>query len=89
MVQFGHINKRDLSFSETEERQADLFAEDNLIQPDLYKAFIEASNFTKVSILSFANNIAVDSGIVLGRLQKEGYVKYSSFNELKKQYEIK
>lgn len=88
-IVLGHINKRNLSFSEAEEKQADLFAEDNLIQPDLYKAFTEVSNFTKASIVSFANSINIDSGIVLGRLQKDGYVKYSSFNELKKQYEIK
>ena len=38
--------------------------------------------------LNFAKEIGVDPGIVVGRLQKENYIKYSYFNDLKTHYAI-
>lgn len=84
-IVLGHIGK--IEVSEADEKAADEFARDTLIPQLDYKAFTAGKNFTKRSITDFADSMEVDSGIVLGRLQKDGFVKYSSFNELKTQYE--
>ena len=52
----------------------------------LYTSFINKKSFSKSSIIEFAQLINIDEGIVLGRLQKDGYVPYSSYNSLKKKY---
>ena len=50
--------------------------------------FLNKGNFSKQNILSFAKEINVAAGIVLGRLQKENYVPYNRYHELKIQYQI-
>ena len=41
-----------------------------------------------VKIKKFADEEGIDAGIVLGRLQKYGYVQYGWYKDLKKQYII-
>lgn len=74
--------------SEERERKADEFARDTLIYPEDYAMFLNKGNFSKQNILSFAKEINVAAGIVLGRLQKENYVPYNRYHELKIQYQI-
>lgn len=38
--------------------------------------------------MSFANEIGIDPGIVVGRLQKEKLITYKMLNELKTKYEL-
>ena len=43
-------------------------------------------SFTKESVISLAHGSAIDPGIVVGRLQKEGIIKYNQLNDLKTKY---
>lgn len=82
----GHIY---IDYSTDEqERQADMFAQTVLIPQTEYLSFVAKRNFTINSITSFAKLINIDSGIVVGRLQREGYIRYSNFNQLKTKYNI-
>lgn len=83
----GHVGNAE-GTTEEEEVAADVFARDALIPPQQYAAFIAQGNFGKSAILQFADNIGIDAGIVVGRLQKDRYIPYSRHNEWKTKYEI-
>ena len=83
----GHINEMSDTTME-QENEADAFSRDILISPEEYRIFIESNCLTEESILSFARDIGIAPGIVLGRLQKENYVPYNMFNNLKVKYQI-
>ncbi|MEY8737889.1 hypothetical protein AB9M75_11915 [Lactobacillus sp. AN1001] len=72
----------------TLEAEADRFARDTLIDPKEYAIFVEKRVFTRASIEEFAEQVKIQSGIVVGRLQKDGYIKYNHFNDLKRKYKI-
>ena len=55
---------------------------------DAFKEFTGRQNFTSSSICEFAGTINIAPGIVIGRLQREGYLKYSMMNEWKEHYVI-
>lgn len=74
--------------TENDEHEADEFAMQTLIPKDLFESFIERDDFGRESIIEFAESIDVDAGIVVGRLQKEGYIDYSWYNDLKAKYRI-
>ena len=59
------------------ERKADEYAENKLIDPQLYQDFVRRNRgcFTLPSIVAFAKSVNRDPGIVLGRLENDGYVK--------------
>lgn len=95
--EFGHIMNGDygISFedddsSNDKEKAADRFAEDKLIPPSEYESFIKEKIFTLSSIRDFAESINRNPGIVLGRLQHDGLVKYDNhqLKELKNKYII-
>ena len=44
--------------------------------------------YSERSVLKYALEQGIAPGIVVGRLQREGIIKYSSLNNLKEQYEI-
>ena len=68
--------------------QADRFSSDNLIPSFSFNAFVNEHIFTKQSINQFAHNEGIHTGIIVGRLQKEGYISYSKFNDLKLKYDL-
>lgn len=82
----GHIG-RTAGTIEEEELTADVFARDTLIPPDAYAQFVAGSK-TRSSVASFANEIGIAPGIVVGRLQKDGYLPYSKLNSLKVRYQF-
>jgi len=84
----GHISNAEETTME-EENVADCFAKDTLISPDDYNTFINNHCYSKECIISFANKTGISPGIVLGRLQKENYIPYDHFNDIKEKYEIK
>ena len=84
-IVFGHINNQN-GTTEEEELVADNFAKDALITPAAYSSFVRKHIFTKQSIIGFAKSERIDPGIVVGRLQKEGYINYSWCNDLKTRY---
>ena len=91
----GHIANGDLGASlESDENNkeaiADKFAEDLLIPSEAYQDFVSLWRFDSASIKSFAKKINRDPGIVLGRLQNDGYIGYknSSYAGLRCKYKI-
>lgn len=83
----GHINTPNEN-DQAREDEADDFAKDILIPPGQYQEFVDQECFSKECIEAFAKEIGIASGIVLGRLQKENYIPYNRYNELKVKYEI-
>lgn len=94
--EIGHIINGDFGIScEKEsgkkEYLADKYAQDKLLPSEEYKQFLKKKNYSNKSIEEFAQEIDRDAGIVVGRLQNEGYIRYNdkSANKLKKKYIIK
>lgn len=94
--EIGHImnGSYGISFdSETGEQEeiADRYAENMLIPQEAYQEFLEKKQFDIDAIKSFAAQIGRDPGIVLGRLQNDGKVKYNdwSLNPLRHKYRVK
>lgn len=70
------------------EEEADLFAQNILIEKRDYEEFIQSSNFSEESIKSFSKRIDIHPGIVVGRLQNDKYLSYSKYHHLKEKYII-
>lgn len=70
--------------STAEEAEADRFAATTLIPQDRLREFAQVGDFTRSSILQFADSINVSPGIIVGRLQHEKRIPHASpLNELK------
>ena len=71
---------------------AELQRRDNkLIDPQLYQSFVSKSegHFTASSIVAFANSIDRDPGIILGRLENDGYLKHGNgMQSLRSKYHV-
>lgn len=70
--------------SVADEETADGFARDFLLPPNDYLAFVEARQFDRDHIREFAKSQQIASGIVVGRLQRDGHLASSQLNDLKK-----
>ena len=81
----GHINQSDGTTDEDEEAD-DNFAKETLIPTVEFNAFTSLNDFPKTSICSFAQKQNILCGIVVGRLQKEGFINYNRCNDLKTKY---
>lgn len=94
--EIGHILNGDYGISfETEtgeqEAAANKYAEDTLIPKELYQAFIKTNKkFDLELIINFANQIDRDPGIILGRLQNDGKVRFDDreLSSLKHKYRV-
>lgn len=84
-ILLGHINQSDGTTDEDEEA-ADNFAKETLIPIVEFNAFTSLNDFSKTSICSFAQKQNILCGIVVGRLQKEGFINYNRCNDLKTKY---
>ncbi len=80
---YGHINNPEGTTDE-DESAADTFARDTLISKVDFDAFTKSGAFDQISMQEFAQQIGIDVGIVVGRLQKEGYIE----NPLDKAYAL-
>ena len=67
------------------EKDADNFASEILIPYDELKLL---NNYSRASVISFANKMNIHPGIVVGRLQKTEKINYNCLNDLKEKYEI-
>ena len=65
------------------EAEANQFAADTLIPPRALAAFVRAGTFTNESIHDFAEEIGIGPGILVGRLQHDGYLAGHQGNALK------
>ena len=84
---YGHINQPHI-INDEDEVAANIFARNSLIPDEEFYKFVNKVHFDKESILAFSKKINIDPGIVVGRLQKEQYIPYNRFVELKTKYEI-
>ena len=76
LVDFSHCE-------DEQEKAADLFARDNLIDAEKYNRFVDCGVFERNSVLKFADEIGIAPFIVVGRLQKEGHLPYNQLTDLK------
>lgn len=86
-ILLGHLSS-EFEIGEEAERDADEFARDTLIPMERFNAFVNRKKFSRDSILGFAKSIGIAPGIVVGRLQKEGYIEFRWHNDLKTKYEL-
>ncbi len=94
--EIGHIINGDYGISfekETGDQEiyANLFAEDSLIPRNKYEEFLSQKNFDLQSINAFASLIDRDPGIVLGRLQNDGVIRFDDWTmkPIRHKYRIK
>lgn len=83
----GHVNNID-GTTEDDEKAADQFAQEILIPKVDFDAFVSQNDLSRSSIRDFADKEGIQCGIVVGRLQKDGFLKYNQYNDLKTKYEI-
>lgn len=86
-ILLGHLNQEN-GTSEIDEAAADEFAQDQLISQEAFHRFTEKGVFSRKALITFAETINIDPGIVVGRLQKEGYIRFSWYNDLKTKYAL-
>lgn len=86
-IVLGHINNAD-GTTDADESAADAFARDSLIPSREYQEFTANHYFDKASVVAFARRIGIDAGIVVGRLQKEQYIPFSWYGDLKTKYSL-
>ena len=84
-ILLGHLNQDDGTTDE-DEAAADEFAKETLIPTVEFNRFASRGQFSENEILSFAKAVGIDPGIVVGRLQKEGYLDFGWHNDLKTKY---
>lgn len=86
----GGPERRDKEQEGREEIDADHFAEDTLIPPAKYREFVEERTryFSKAAIREFAGRIGIAPGIVVGRLQHDGYIEQKSCNDLRRKVNL-
>ena len=82
----GDVFKQEGVDQEDEER-ADFFAEEKLMPSDAFFDFT-AADFSRESILKFANRMDISPAIVVGRLQLKKIIPFSVHNDLRQQYTI-
>ena len=68
------------------EKQANSLAANLLIPRRELQQFMDSSDRTKVGVKAFATQIGIAPGIVVGRLQHEGYLPFDWLNDLKVRY---
>jgi HTH-type transcriptional regulator / antitoxin HigA len=72
-----------------QEREADNFATNELIPPAKYRSFLRSSDTrSTAAVVTFAKEVGVSPSIVVGRLQYDGHLPYSSLNDLRTRFKI-
>ena len=70
-----------------QEHEADAFARDTLIPPTQYARFMARRELTTATIRSFAEDLGVPPGIVVGRLQHDKILEPHQQNGLRVRYQ--
>ena len=94
--EIGHIINSDygISFDKDKgdkESVADKYAATALIPEENYKTFTCKKEFTVKDVMKFADEIDRDPGIVIGRLQNDGLIKYDDWamQSLRHKYKVR
>lgn len=97
--ELGHVlkhlsNKKKISFVDLEneeenqyEIEADAFAKEILIPNSLYQDFIK-TKFSEIDIENFSQEIGVNTGILVGRLCKEGLMDFAQGSRFRRKIEF-
>ncbi len=75
------------STENTRELKADLFAQNALIEKEAYQNFVCEHKFTLNSIKEFSKKQKIIPTILIGRMQKDAYLKWSDYPEQIAKYE--
>lgn len=96
--ELGHAlanHKRHLTLSfengkikDAEEIEADNFARNALINDYSYEQFTSKGDFSLGNITNFAIQESVAPFVIIGRLQKDGFIPWSCYSDLKIKYKI-
>lgn len=86
-IMLGHIGLEN-GTSVEDEQAADKWAADTLIQPQAFENFRKARDYSANSVKKFAEEQGIAPGIVVGRMQNDGMIKYTILNGLKEKYNI-
>ena len=87
--EISHIINGDLFGDKARsERDMDISAANILIPPQAYAEFVSANDFSKESVVEFAETIDLQPGIVAGRLQNDEKIRHDQLNDLKIRYEF-
>lgn len=86
-IALGHIGQPN-GTSDEDENAADKWSGDTLIAVDDFERFRSQRDYSEGSVIRFAREQGIAPGIVVGRMQLEGLIKYSMLNHLKEKYEI-
>lgn len=76
------------TWDDPDEDRANEFASNILIPREQYDAFLERNTFTPTSVQSFALQLGIAPGIIVGRLQHEKIISWQSLNGLKRRFEL-
>jgi HTH-type transcriptional regulator/antitoxin HigA len=78
-----------ISSSNKEEDEANQFASDLLIPPARYKNLLNQNRYTAFAIRSFAQELNIAPGIIVGRLQHDEIITWQSpLNHLKRKFNL-
>lgn len=75
------------ALDDTEDRreiEANEWATNQLIPADAWRGFIDSGTFSLARIKDFAAEVGIAPGVVVGRLQKEGHLRQTTGNQLKR-----
>ena len=86
-IVLGHVGKLN-GTSDEDEKAADKWSGDTLITADDFECFRKEHDYSERNVIRFAKEQGIAPGIVVGRMQMEGMIKYSMLNDLKEKYEI-
>ena len=86
-IVLGHIGQPN-GTSIQDEYDADEWAKNVLIPSDKMQKFMNREDYSEYAIKSFAKEIEIAPGIIVGRLQNDGILKHNVLNSLKERYEI-
>jgi len=86
-ILLGHLNQN-TEINDEAELAADSFARDTLIPFGAFNSFVSQGIFSRDSMRTFSAAVGIDPGILVGRLQKEGYIEFNWYNDLKTKYAL-
>lgn len=87
----GDIGERLIDYEFTKsviEDRADEFAANTLIDPEQYRLLRETGEFSLPRLRQFCSEQNIPTFILIGRLQRDGYLKYHQYAEEKIRYDL-
>ena len=78
----GHV-KHSSAFTENDERDAEAWAGNILVPADKLADFKAKGDVSEKAVRDFAESVNLAPGVVVGRMQKDGLIRYDQLNNLK------